>query len=165
MSKSSLTSLMNDMVGRLDDLLPEEETLPIPEERYWDKIGVYMRVDPVLAQLYKQYCEAKDRLGALLSGPNSNDPMTEIAWDMHDSVRSAIDTRLIEMESNPSVQAKIEATQEAMREQARAEQKARKAKRENDSMENIINFLIWTCLVFRDRKNDRDLIQDFAQAS
>jgi len=156
---------MNDMVGRLDDLLPETEVPNIPEERYWHMIGVYRQVDPLLNQLYMQYNEAKSRLGTLLAGADPHDPMTEVAWDMHDSLRSAIDTRLIELENAPDIQSKVEALQEGMRDKSRKEQKSRKAEREASSFHNIVNFLIWTQLVFRDNRLRENLAQDFAQAS
>jgi DUF438 domain-containing protein len=107
MNSPSTDLLMNQMVTRLDHILPEELE-NIPEDKSWQFIQIYLRLDPLLAQLFKQYSEAKSRLGRLLVDRGSEDPMTEVAWDMHDSLRGAVETRLIELKEDPLIQEQAE---------------------------------------------------------
>lgn len=99
MEKPSLKSLMNAMISRLE-FAHLDDIGTIPEEKHWPLIGVYMQVDSVLAALYKEYCEAKQMLGNMMVSGKSDDPMTEIIWDMHDSARAAVETRLLELRAD-----------------------------------------------------------------
>ena len=161
---TSLSDLMNAMVCRLDDIQTGDIGF-IPEERPWHFIRLYMQVDTILAQLYKQYCEAKDHLGKLLAYTGANDPMTEIAWDMHDSLRSAIETRLLELRDDPQVAQQIKTLQQ---EQFNRSEEAVRLQREKDnaaSIDHLIAFMLWVSLVMKDHQNLWDLRADFCQAS
>ncbi len=164
MSHASLTDLMNMMVARADAVRPQQAP-DIPEERYWHMISLYIQIDPVLAQLYKQYCDTKDRLGQLLANVGANDPMTEIAWDMHDSLRSAIDTRLVELKDNKETNGKLAAlkNEEALA-QERAEREARK-QQSAKSLDELIAFMMYVSFVMKNGLVFNDLRHDFAQAS
>lgn len=164
MSGVSLTDLLNDMIARLEDTQPEMMRT-IPEERYWHMISLYIQVDPVLAQLYKQYCDARDNLGQLLSSADPNSPMAEIAWDMHDSLRSAIDTRLLELKDNDTVTARILALKNQSDTLERQKRKFEKQKSESHRMENLMAFMLWTGLVLKDVGQGHYLRAEFGQAS
>lgn len=160
MAKPSLTSLMNDMIDRIDEIHPVKSAL-VAEERYWQMITLYIRIDPVLAQLYKQYCDAKNHLGQLLAGPNPNDAMAEIAWDMHDSLRGAIETRLIELRENSDTPRRVKALQQ---EQANKARHFERQKNNEQSIEDLVAFMLWIGLVMRDAPGERALHADFGHA-
>lgn len=164
MSAGSLTDILNAMIARLEETQPDLMQA-IPEERYWHMISLYIQVDPLLAHLYKQYCDAKEQLGQILATSNSNDPMAEIAWDMHDSLRSAIDTRLLELKDSDAVTARILALKnqsDALEEQKR---KFERKKAEENRMENLMAFMLWTGLVLKDVGQSHYLRAEFGQAS
>ncbi|MDY0029886.1 MAG: hypothetical protein RBR86_08105 [Pseudobdellovibrionaceae bacterium] len=163
MSKTSLTDLMNMMVARVDAVKPNQAQ-NIPEERYWHMISLYMQVDPILAQLYKQYCDTKDRLGQLLASGGAHDPMTEIAWDMHDSLRSAIDTRLVELKDSTETNGKLAAlkNEEALMSE-RADREARK-QQSAKSLDELIAFMMYVSFVMKNGLAFNNLRHDFAQA-
>lgn len=160
----SLSSLMNAMVDRIDTVYAEDIG-PIPEERYWHMIGLYMQVDPVLAHLYKQYCDSKANLGGLLAGQDMTDPMTEIAWDMHDGLRSAIDTRLIELRQCKETVRRVTALQKALSERDAEARSKLKAEKEARSFDNLMAFMVWTGMVMKDAQIPSPLSHDFRQAS
>ena len=160
----SLSSLMNAMVDRIDTVYVEDIG-PIPEERYWHMIGLYIQVDPVLAQLYKQYCDSKANLGGLLVGQDMADPMTEIAWDMHDGLRTAIDARLIELRGSKETVRRVMALQKALSEREAAAREKLKAEEESRSFENLLAFMVWTGMVMKDAQIPSPLSHDFRQAS
>lgn len=135
----SLSDLMNAMVSRLEYAHPEA-TQNIPEETQWKMIGLYISVDPVLAVLYKQYCEAKDGLGKLLLENGSEDPMTEIAWSMHDSLRTAVSDRLAHLKDDKEVTAKVAAIRNN-RFVSRMVKSPRKMA--NQSLKDMMEFMAW----------------------
>ena len=164
MPRASLTELMNSMIARVDAVQSSQDTI-IPEERYWSMISLYIQVDPVLVQLYKQYCDTKDQLGQLLADVGASDPMTEIAWDMHDSLRSAIDTRLVELKNCPEATHKIEAlkNQEALAVE-RSEREMRK-QQSAKSLDELISFMMYVSFVMKNGMSFDELRRDFSQAS
>ncbi len=165
MSEISLSEMMNSMIARLETT--QADALDhIPEERHWQMIGLYIQVDPLLAQLYKQYSDAKDRLGKLLAHTDPNDPITEVAWDMHDSLRSAIETRLIELKDNSSASDKIAALKNELALTCEREDRKAREKEAANSMDQLLAFMLWVSLVMKDSKSIIfDLRNDFCQAS
>jgi len=165
MPEPSLSELMNSMIARLETT--QTGVLDdIPEERHWQMIGLYIQVDPLLAQLYKQYCDAKDRLGKLLAHADPNDPLTEVAWDMHDSLRSAIETRLIELKDNSFASQKIAALRNDLALASEREDRKARERAAANSMDQLIAFMLWASLVMKDSKHMIfDLRSDFCQAS
>jgi len=149
------------MISRLE-YAHADEIGPIPESNQWQMIEQYLSVDSVLASLYKQYCEAKDNLGKLLISSGDQDPMTEIAWDMHDSLRSAIETRLIELKNDIIVSRRIAAIQ-ANRFASRMQPKAKV--KPTDTLNDMMAFMIWAGMVMRDNPQSYDVRHAFGRAS
>lgn len=163
MKSPSTDILMSQMVTRLDHILPEELE-NIPEDRSWQFIQIYLKLDPLLAQLFKQYSEAKSRLGKLLVSGGSEDPMTEIAWDMHDSLRGAVETRLIELREDPLVQQQAEAMIKAQKYGQPQPVYRGKDSTQSNSFERMIAFMVWAGLVLKNAKTIRDVRKDFRLA-
>lgn len=158
MSGNSLTSLMNAMINRLE-FTQTDEISAIPEDRYWHMIQIYIAVDPLLASLYKQYCDTKDNLGRLVISHGSEDPMTEIAWDMHDSARSAVETRLNELKADKEV------TDRAVRlNQARQAPAMIREKKSTDAFNDMMTFWLLASMAMNNRQYQQDIRRDFVRA-
>lgn len=158
---ASLSDLMNAMISRLEYSHPEE-MLSVPVSKQWDMIHIYVSVDPVLATLYKQYCEAKENLGKLLLTKDVQDPMTEIAWDMHDSLRSAIETRLLELKEDRAISARvaaIKATKFAPRSPIRP------VRKQSPSLNEMMTFMLWAGMMMKENPTQYDIRRDFSRAS
>lgn len=164
MFDSPLSELMNAMVTRLD-YTQYECMSSVPEEKQWAMISLYISVDPVLASLYKQYCEAKENLGKLLVGKGADDPMTEIAWDMHDSLRSAIETRLLELKDDSAATERVAALQ-ASQFASRMKKSIKRAPSPQQSLNEMMTFMLWAGMIMKNGGPARyDIRQDFGRAS
>ena len=156
----TLTPLMNAMIGRLE--YTQRETLgPIPEDKYWDMIQIYIALDDVLAALYKQYCMAKDNLGTLVLARGSEDPMTEIAWEMHESARCAVETRLLELKEDSDIHARA-AQMKALRSVPKTEYSRPPAP--SDDLDQTIVFLLMASMVMKSSQRRQDIRRDFVRA-
>lgn len=93
MKKGSVETVIDEIIQRLEETGPNGEAGCLSGD-----IDAFMPVDPVLARLHKEYLEANMRHKQLLRERGKHDPMTEIAADMLDSARSAVQTRLIELQ-------------------------------------------------------------------
>lgn len=98
MSSGSLEQIIGDMVRRLDAVGAQGGGTPSLPGDPLDQIEALMPVDPVLAALHKEYLDANARHKKLARESGVGDPMTEVAADMLDSARSALQTRLIELQ-------------------------------------------------------------------
>ena len=160
-AEASLSELMNAMISRLEYIHPEDME-SVPESKQWDMIETYCAVDSVLASLYKQYCEAKDNLGKLLIDKGSQDPMTEIAWDVHDSLRSAIETRLIELKDDSAVSARISAIQAT---KFASRMVIKPTKKPTQTLDEMMAFMMWAGMVMKNNPSSYDIRRDFGRAS
>lgn len=165
MSTTSLKSLMNAMVRRLE-FAHLEDIGPIPEEKHWPLIGIYIQIDSVLAALYKEYCEAKDMLGNMMVKGGSDDPMTEIIWDMHDSARAAVETRLIELRDDKGTTERVRQL-ESLRNLPKSEY-AKTTPSPAHDVDNAIVFLLMASMAMKSqaRRTGKDFARrDFVRAS
>ena len=160
-SENSLSHLMNAMISRLEYTQPEEMK-NIPESKQWDMINVYINLDSVLASLYKQYCAAKENLGKLLIQNGPQDPMTEIAWDVHDSLRSAIETRLLELKDDEAASGRVKAII-ATKSASRFIPKQKK--NPTQTLDEMMAFMMWAGMVMKDNPQNYDIRRDFGRAS
>lgn len=152
---------MNAMVIRLEYTHPEDMAAA-PEERHWALIHQYAGIDQVLASLYKQYLEAKENLGKLLVDRGAQDPMTEIAWDMHDSLRSAVETRLLELKDDATASGRVAAIQ-SNRFASRMTQKAKKTP--TQTLDELMAFMLWAGMIMKNGASPQDMRRDFSKAS
>lgn len=99
MDNGSLESVIADIIRRLDGVHAGQgdhagHADPLRQ------LEAFMPVDPVLARLHKDYLDANRNHKKLAETHGMNDPMTEIAADLLDSARSALQTRLIELQES-----------------------------------------------------------------
>jgi hypothetical protein len=154
----SLQSIMNGMLNRLDDILPDE-LQDAPQDRDWPLIHIYLKVDPVLAQLYKQYCDARAKLDQLHRARGADDPMAEVAADMKDSAHAAVETRLLELKESAETQGQV----------ARRRQAIRAAENSLDAFDQMMIFMIGLRLMLKSSQKRQDigvmLMRQFRMAS
>ncbi len=100
MSNGSLEKIISDMVRRLDSVRADDKAAPEQSSDPLQEIEAFMPVDPVLASLHKEYLDANARHKKLARENGLGDPMTDVANDMLDSARSALQTRLIELQES-----------------------------------------------------------------
>ncbi len=160
-SENSLSQLMNAMISRLEFAHPEA-VKNIPESKKWDMINIYISVDSVLASLYKEYCAAKENLGKLLIENGSEDPMTEIAWDMHDSLRSAIETRLLELKEDDTISGRVQAI---IASRSAVRMIAKPKKNPTQTFDEMMTFMMWAGMVMKDTPQNHDIRRDFRRVS
>ena len=138
MKKGSLEMTISDMIRRLDAVRAADkdsvDSPASPGEPLQD-IEAFMPVDPVLAALHKEYLDANACHKKLLRENGLNDPMAEVAADMLDSARSALQTRLIELQESRELEvqeALVRRLRARRAEQEAAQVRARIEKREKD---------------------------------
>lgn len=164
MYSDPLSSVMNSMMNRLE-YVHADDVAELPEDKRWEKIHIFVAIDPVLASLYKQYCDIKNQLGQLLIENGSDDPMTEIAWDMHDSVCSAIDTRMIELNEDETVGERVRNLSRPSN--PIQEQKRRQKLQETpeESFEKVMVFMLLAGMAMKNRAKMQNVRRDFCLAS
>ncbi len=94
MKPGSLDAIISDIIRRI------EASRTGDGARVRDPIAEAARMlpaDAVLASLHKDYLEARCHYRTVRSRFGLHDPMAEVAADMLDSARSAVQTRLIEL--------------------------------------------------------------------
>lgn len=124
MQDLSLNQIMNDMAARTDVL---NATRAASGEAL-DEMGAFTRLDPVMANLNKQYLDAKNYRKELQTLNGLDDAMCEVAIDMEDSAWCALQTRYIELRQERELMAKAQrmmrqAEQDALEEAEREERK------------------------------------------
>ena len=143
MAQKSLHQIMNEIAGRVDALQSDQEIAHLqPTERQQSQlrgdsknadplseIEAFIQIDSLLAQLHKQYIEAKMQRIELNAANGQSDPMAEIAMDMEDSAYCAFQTRYIELRQMRDLMAKA---QRLMRESAEDVQREKNKEREKE---------------------------------
>lgn len=97
MKQCSLEAIISDMIRRLDTIRPDGQDTPSADDPLRE-IAALAATDPVLAALHKEYLEANSRHKKLVRENGADDAMAEVAADMLASARSAVQTRLIELQ-------------------------------------------------------------------
>jgi len=159
----SLQAIMSKMIGRLDDILPDQLSHTLPEERQWPFIQIYMKLDPVLAALYKQYCDARAKLNRLQIEHGPTDPMTDVAFDMKDSAEAAVTTRLLELQDDEDIQGQVAAEVAALKSVPRSPLVMGSNK--EDEFDRALAFMIWAKLMMKTTKPRQDVRQHFRLAA
>lgn len=129
---ASVQDVMNKMAGRVDALLDQREDgrrKASPASALQEEIRIWMAVDALLANLHKQYLDAKMHHARLAQRHGKGDPMEEVAADMAASAKCAVETRLIELrhstEAKLAFQAMIRREYAAQEEMLAAAEQAR----------------------------------------
>jgi hypothetical protein len=114
-----LHQIMNDIAGRLDAICPAHEmasSSPLSPTKKKKRapleplgeMEAFMQLDPLLADLQRQYIDAKLQRQELCKAHGDKDPMSEIAMDMEDSAWCAAQTRYIELRQIRDMMAKVQ---------------------------------------------------------
>lgn len=112
MQDISLQQAMNRVSSGLEQagLASPETAQPLREE-----IDVFAQYDPLLADLQKQYLDARAVRKRQLESFGAEDPMAEIAADMEDSAWCAMQTRYIELRDERLLMARVQKEMRAER--------------------------------------------------
>lgn len=94
MKNRDLQSIIQDMALRLDSIRPDEGALPMG---MLNEVEAYMAVDSTLASLHKEFIDARRSRVRALEQQGEGSAMADIARDMEDSAKSAMETRIIEL--------------------------------------------------------------------
>ena len=97
--QDSVQDIMQKMAGRMDTLLDAHERTQKARETgvIPDELHFWLAVDPLLADLHKQFLDARANHIRLSRLRGAKDPMTDVANDMVDSTQCAFETRLLEL--------------------------------------------------------------------
>lgn len=126
--KMTITSL-HDLI---DDMARQPQTTDagkkVRQNKGVDAIEIYAGLDPLLAELYRQYLEARRQYRSLSSLRGKDDPMADAARDWMDSAESAVQTRMIELRQDRKIrrQAGLVLERQA-RQEAQEERESRSA--------------------------------------
>ncbi len=122
----SLLQIMNEVSRTLDNgYAPAPRVrIDLSKRAPLSEMEAFCRLDPLLADLYKQYLDAKGHRTALVSLNGPNDPMAEIAIDMEDSAWCAYQVRYMELRAQRD---KMALAQRLMDEDRREIEDAKKA--------------------------------------
>ena len=99
MKKQSLETVIKKIIHQLDQTMVSRtnNTDNIHTRDVLDQIEILIPADSGLESLHKEYLEANITHKKLVQKHGRFDPVTEIAADMLDSTRSAVQTRLLEL--------------------------------------------------------------------
>ena len=97
----------------LQHVIEESDVQAIADARAYDEtdeldeINLYASLDPILADLLKQYKDADKQSTYLEDTFSGDDPMAEIAFDRTDSAWSAVQTRLLELREDEKIAGQV----------------------------------------------------------
>ncbi|HPF78182.1 MAG TPA: hypothetical protein PLF01_02720 [Alphaproteobacteria bacterium] len=146
MQGQSLNQIMNDMVARLDVLRPDDPSQRSPQPL--SELEAFMQMDTLLANLNKQYLEAKQQRKELVALNGADDAMAEVAMDMEDSAWCAMQTRYLELRQEREL---MEKAQRLMREA----EEAVEAEIKRDKEKEFNNYVYWTKTLQRIREKNK----------
>lgn len=164
---ASLQSIMNRMVGRLEQIVPDAVYADAGYDADWPLLQIYIRLDPLLADLFKQYQDAQKQLDKLEKARGPDDPLTDVTRDMTDSARAAVLTRYIELQEDEEFQGSATATAQKikMMDMHALEQNDMVRRKQKD--ENIYSglaFMIWAAMIMEQKRQVESLRESFARS-
>lgn len=106
--RTSIQEIMNQMAGRMDSLLDQHDR-EADGSALLDEVRMWIAMDPLLAELYKQYLDARAHYARLKEKHGDSDPICDVAADMQDSARCAVDTRIIELRQSEEGKSALQA--------------------------------------------------------
>jgi hypothetical protein len=157
---------MNSMVNRLEDLMPADVYGDMAAGAEWPMIEVYIRLDPLLADLFKQYQDARNRYASIERERGAHDPLVDVTRDMTDSAHAAVTTRYIELQDDEEFQGSVAGeTQRVQILDVNAMQNdaIKRAQKDNDIYTGIA-FMLWAAMIVEQKKQMETLRQSFARA-
>jgi Asp-tRNA(Asn)/Glu-tRNA(Gln) amidotransferase A subunit family amidase len=108
---SSLQDIMNDIAGQKPDAFAnacQKTSQKKMAAKPLDELHAFMRLDPLLADLHKQYMDAKDNCAELVREHGADDVMVDVAMDMEDSAWCAMQTRYLEVRAKRDLMEKAQ---------------------------------------------------------
>ena len=158
----SLNTIMNQMVARVDALLPPDKRIEF-QHKEWPLIELYIRIDDVLAELFKQYQDALNRVNALAKISSKHDPLLDVTRDVLDSAKAAVTTRYIELQEDEEFQgtAASEVQKISIEDPYTMQNKAVRKKQEKDDVYSAMALFLWAALIMEQRREIQTLRASF----
>ncbi|MFN3828218.1 MAG: hypothetical protein ACK4NR_11415 [Micavibrio sp.] len=94
MKNRDLQSIIEDMALRLDSIRPDDDGFAMG---MLNEVEAYMAVDSTLASLHKEFIDSRRNRLRALEQQGEGSAMADIARDMEDSAKSAMETRILEL--------------------------------------------------------------------
>ena len=143
MRGQSIQDVMRDVAAHV-------EAAPAPQPKLSKKqslteLDAFVLMDPLLADLQKDFLDTKARYEELIRKNGQDDPMAQVAADMQDSAWCAMQTRYLELREQRILMRKA---QRLMREHDLEEEKAEEKKRRE-------KLTIWLQQLYALRKQQR----------
>lgn len=162
----SLQQIMNQMVSRLEQIVPDDVYADRAHDFEWPMIQVYIRIDPLLADLFKQYQDARTQYKKIERERGENDPLADVTRDMADSARAAVTTRYIELDGDEEFQgtAATEAQKIKLLDSYSIENDAVRRKQKDNNIYSGLAFMIWAAMIVEQRREaQKSLREAFSQ--
>lgn len=118
MRDTPLHDVMNEVCRRLDREPGVRPCRPPPCEKPAAEIEIFIRFDPLLCDLHRQYRDACAQRRRHEKDFGRDDPMADVARDIEDSAWCAMQTRYMEVRADRALMQKVQAEQRAEREDA-----------------------------------------------
>ena len=162
----SLQSIMNRMVNRLEDIMPADVYADLASGAEWPMIEVYVRLDPLLADLFKQYQDARNQYITIERERGPNDPLADVTRDMADSAHAAVTTRYIELQADDEFQGSAAAETQRVKilDSYSMEQDALTRQYKDDSIYSGIAFMVWAAMIMEQKRERESLRKAFEQS-
>lgn len=128
METVSLQQVMNDMARRGITVTPIDSDA---KTKTLSELDAFIQLDPLLADINKQYLDAKNHRRALQKQFGQDDTMAEVAMDMEDSAWCAMQTRYLELRAQSDLMRQVQkmirdCEQKIIEQKKSAEEKERK---------------------------------------
>ena len=108
---ASIDEILAKIDRRLDDVRVMNADMPAASIDPLSEVGLYISVDRLLADLYRQYLEAQKNYITALQDHGAEGAMTEIASEMSESAFWAMETRLIELRQDQNLAQRVQEKQ------------------------------------------------------
>lgn len=146
MQANSLQNVMNDVSRRLGS-----GDFSLPVTKALSELEAFARLDPLLADLDKQYRDTQDMYLQAKREFGVDDPMTEMALLNEDSAWCAVQTRYMELRADRE---KMRHAQRLMEDSRIEEERLAKAKRQKELLEDYDRMKFFSDAMARRHKND-----------
>lgn len=121
---------------------------PTVRQTLREELDVFAQYDPLLADLHKQYLDAKAVCKRQVKSFGAEDPMAEVAADMEDSAWCAMQTRYMELRSERLLMARVQ-------KEMRAERRARERLLEQEKQKRALFFFQQTEIFGRIKEKEQ----------
>ncbi|PZQ43274.1 MAG: hypothetical protein DI551_12430 [Micavibrio aeruginosavorus] len=145
-------------MNEVSQQLAQTPLAPEPIKGALDEMQAFVMLDPLLADLHKQYLDAKANYQSALKEFGKHDGMTEIAAQMEDSAWCAMQTRYMEVRADRAMMAQA---QSMMAESIQEEKESVRNQKEQDALQAWANLQFYQSLQKKTKADADDALVFF----